>query len=340
MMNGLSDAQVPRRRSTARLHAIDTAKGVGIILVVFGHAWRGAFGAGILRDAELFRVIDSMIYAWHMPLFFFLSGLLFLDVLERVPTRLLVISRARQLLWPLALWTWIFFGVKLLAGQSANTPVTMADFPLIPLPPYEHLWFLWALLLAQLVVMALFRILRPVMAPATMRRVLGGVAVALTLLIPLVYLPSPYFGAAVEHFPYFIAGMALGGIAHLRPPVWMALGAALLFALLLYATVVGWSSLLVSLSLTVLACVVIARLDPGTEDPPAVVRWLRYLGLYSLAIFLAHTIFSAAFRIGMLKAGVENLPVHLVVAVIVGLAGPVLLVWASRRLGIAKVLGF
>ena len=335
----MSDAGLSVRSRPERLQAIDTAKGVGILLVVFGHAWRGAYGAGILQDTALYGVIDKMIYAWHMPLFFFLSGLLFLDVLERVPPQALLISRARQLLWPFALWTWIFFGFKLLAGQSANNPVTLADFPLIPLPPYEHLWFLWALLLAQMVVMGLFLLARPLMGPGAMRWSLGAMALGLVLLIPFVSVPSLYFGAAVEHFPYFIAGIALGGIAHLRPQGWHVLIAAVAFGALLF-WVTGGATLLASLCLTVLACVLIAWLDPGTDQATPVVRLLRYLGLYSLAIFLAHTIFSAAFRIGMLKLGVDGLIPHLFVAVVVGLAGPIALVWVSRQLGVAKLLGF
>lgn len=45
--------------------SIDIAKGLGIILVVFGHNWIIAHDHG-----ELFRII----FSFHMPLFFFLSG--------------------------------------------------------------------------------------------------------------------------------------------------------------------------------------------------------------------------------------------------------------------------
>ena len=52
---------------TKRLDFIDVAKGIGIILVVLGHCL--AYGC----QNRLF----TMIYAFHMPLFFFLSGFLF-----------------------------------------------------------------------------------------------------------------------------------------------------------------------------------------------------------------------------------------------------------------------
>jgi fucose 4-O-acetylase-like acetyltransferase len=60
-----------------RDHWVDYAKGLGILLVVYGHVSRGVFNAGIKVDAELFKLVDSVIYSFHMPLFFFLSGLFF-----------------------------------------------------------------------------------------------------------------------------------------------------------------------------------------------------------------------------------------------------------------------
>ena len=89
---------------TARFDAIDSAKGIGIILVVFGHAWRGAFGAGLIPNTVLFGAIDAGIYAFHMPLFFFLSGLLFLETLRKYDMGKLLKGRVTRLLcsgpWP------------------------------------------------------------------------------------------------------------------------------------------------------------------------------------------------------------------------------------------------
>ncbi|MDR5790074.1 acyltransferase family protein [Caballeronia sp. LP003] len=66
-----------------RNRTIDAARGIGIVLVVLGHA--------IGLPEWLFRVI----YSCHMPLFFFLSGYLFngkrgpLEVMRRNSRRLL-----------------------------------------------------------------------------------------------------------------------------------------------------------------------------------------------------------------------------------------------------------
>lgn len=50
--------------SYKRINFIDTAKGIGILLVVFGHV-------------NYNRDVLTFIYSFHMPLFFFISGMLF-----------------------------------------------------------------------------------------------------------------------------------------------------------------------------------------------------------------------------------------------------------------------
>jgi polysaccharide biosynthesis protein PslL len=67
---------------------IDVVKGIGILLVVFGHNWITLHG-----DREIFRVI----FSFHMPLFFFLSGI-FLK--ESTPFRVFLKSRTDTLLKP------------------------------------------------------------------------------------------------------------------------------------------------------------------------------------------------------------------------------------------------
>ena len=51
----------------ARDSSIDIAKGVGIILVVFGH------------DTLCPSIIRNVIFSFHMPLFFILSGYFYKD---------------------------------------------------------------------------------------------------------------------------------------------------------------------------------------------------------------------------------------------------------------------
>ena len=117
---------------------VDEARGAGIFLVVFGHVWRGVESAGLVADTALFHAVDRVVYAFHMPLFFFLSGLLSYDIFRRRPLGAALVYRAERLLWPLVLWTWLYFAIKGLMGDAVNNPSSWSDFPLFPLPPREQ----------------------------------------------------------------------------------------------------------------------------------------------------------------------------------------------------------
>ena len=62
---------------------VDIAKGIGILLVVYGHTARGVVSAGMDASHGVLRLVDSIVYTFHMPLFLFLSGLFFCASLKK-----------------------------------------------------------------------------------------------------------------------------------------------------------------------------------------------------------------------------------------------------------------
>lgn len=328
------------RTAVGRLHAVDSAKGIGILLVVFGHAWRGAQGAGLIADASVYRMIDTLIYAFHMPLFFFLSGLLFLETLEKHTTAHLLRGRITRLLWPMVLWSWLFFGLKFAAGPAVNSPVALSEFPIVPLPPYEHFWFLWALFLCQAALILAYAFPLCTLQNMTLRWGAAALAICLAVLNPFVPVPSLLFGPVVEHTPYFLMGIAMGGLAAYRPSMATAVVSGLGFVALLSAVDGQKASVLLSLALVSFAWLVWSRVDRNTATGGTMIGLLRYLGKTSMVIYLTHTIFSAAVRIGMIKVGITDLFSVLGLTLLIGLLGPLLVLRLARRLRLTRVLGF
>lgn len=324
-----------------RILALDVAKGVGILLVVFGHVWRGAFDAGLAISEGMYRLIDNAIYAFHMPLFFFLSALLFVSALRR-PVGALLIDRVMRLLWPMVIWTWIFFGTKVVVGDLQNTPTSLSDFPVIPLPPHAHFWFLWALFLIQV---ALILLLQPLSAAHLRSRgfrlAMGGAALALGFAMPWIELPSLLFGAAVHYFPFFLAGLACAGLVRVRPPLWVAPLALIAAVVLIGRAAVPYPPLPLTMVILLLLWLAITAVCAAAGDRPgAALAWLALLGGLSMPIYLAHTIFSAGLREVLISGGITNLPLHLIAAMAIGIIGPVILSHAAARLRLARVLGF
>ena len=67
-----------------RLDNLDVAKGIGILLVIFGHCQLGWIGS-----------VHSLIYSFHMPLFFFISGVCFSN---KYTFSTLAVKRFRQMI--------------------------------------------------------------------------------------------------------------------------------------------------------------------------------------------------------------------------------------------------
>lgn len=93
----------PLQRS-ARFDFIDAAKVIGIVLVVLGHAPGAPYG------------LVTLIYSFHMPLFFFLSGYLQSTARVEAPLRRTIVRTGRALLVPYA----FFFALSLLYWMATR----------------------------------------------------------------------------------------------------------------------------------------------------------------------------------------------------------------------------
>ena len=77
---------------TNRIKFVDIARGLGIILVVFGHA----IVPEIRNTSNIFMNIYKYIYIFHMPLFFFISGYVFEINKEKYSDKKLFIKKKAQ----------------------------------------------------------------------------------------------------------------------------------------------------------------------------------------------------------------------------------------------------
>lgn len=59
---------------------------------------------------------------------------------------------------------------------------------------------------------------------------------------------------------------------------------------------------------------------------------LQYIGQRSMAAVIAHVFFMAAARIVLMRLGVDQVGVHLLTGVVIGVGGPLMLLWLSQRL--------
>jgi hypothetical protein len=134
---------------------------------------------------------------------------------------------------------------------------------------------------------------------------------------------------AVYLFPFFLLGLGckrFGEQLQQIPIGWMAAG---LLGFVLYLVFAGegfpvWNSLTAVL-LGAGSCIFLLR-------SRIEIRWLARIGYFSFAIYLFHSMFSAASRIVLVRLGVESVPALFVSGLLLGILGPILVYLILRRL--------
>ena len=137
--------------SKERIEFIDIARGIGILLVIFGHVvWGGNYP---VNGAV---VVSNFIYSFHMPLFFVLSGICIKD------SKNLNWNSFKKMVYvylvPYAIWTVVYvflfqFISLLTTGQSLISFDNYLFAHAISLCGLAPLWFLLALCIAEVIVL-------------------------------------------------------------------------------------------------------------------------------------------------------------------------------------------
>jgi fucose 4-O-acetylase-like acetyltransferase len=317
---------------------VDTAKGYGIILVVLAHAIRGLISSGIMTWTPITRFVDAWIYAFHMPLFFFLSGL-FLSRSTEKPWGAFVSDKVRTIAYPYFVWSVISVVIVASLGRIPNRPYDFSDLPLILYAPIEQYWFLYVLFILLMVIAALLKL-------GVNRWIIFALAI---LSYPgLLPISSYWWVLAVtrEMALYITLGVIVGRDRDLQT---------------ISGIQVGWLTLAVAAGLTVASFAGSSELSYrdafqpvfGISGTAAVVALavltdkakldasIQFLGRYSLEIYVVHTIASAGTRIALLNFAHVSAPAaHLVLGTLAGLYMPIGLVLLFNRVGFRYAFTF
>lgn len=127
-----------------RIEWVDIAKGIGIILVVLGHVF-----AAYARQNPTSNVLNEIwfksIYTFHMPLFFFISGLFVNSWLKR-SFRLALKQKIQRLVIP-----YLFWGiVSLIFLEVYSGKIDLYRFLELIYRPVFVLWFVYSLFIIYL----------------------------------------------------------------------------------------------------------------------------------------------------------------------------------------------
>ena len=306
-----------------RVRALDIARGAGIVLVVYAHVVRGLLGAGLSADPATQALVDSVIYSFHMPFFFFLSGSLFPGSLSRLGAGGLVRSRLGLIMYPYVLWSLIQGGIEVFLGRYTNGTTTLNDVFGLIWQPRAHFWFLYELFAVITVSAVLYR-------PAIKRSSWLILLLALTLYFSG-FSPVDLFviNAFGQWFVFFALGVTFSNEA-LRAwsrPLLVFLLAAVIFALLEWIFHLQWglrsesAAPLARFPLALAGIALILALAQVLAQRGAF--WLEYIGRNAMEIYLVHILAGSGIRILLQRGlGISNWEVHLVAGLVGGVALP------------------
>ncbi|MCB9943230.1 MAG: acyltransferase [Geminicoccaceae bacterium] len=304
----------------------DLAKGLSIVIVVYGHAVVGVT-ADIPIDPGLYALLMKPLSQFRMPLFLFVSGLFAANALKRSWPEF-VDRTLLQLIYVFVLWNLLQYGSRMAFAGFANHPVDPTILLRFPIDPLNVTWFIWALIVYNVICRAW---------QGHSHIVLFAVATFLAL--------DPIEGVtyALEQttrfFVFFLAGTAMS--SWLLGRDWKVKGWHV--GLSIPAYFIG-SALFLQTGLAEHAAAILAMRCAGITSIILLCMWfagkfqctsLAWLGRNSIAIFVMHTIVTAGARELLLRTGLtDNFIVLVMAAWIAGVVVPLALKVALDRLGV------
>ncbi|MFT5996544.1 MAG: fucose 4-O-acetylase-like acetyltransferase [Glaciecola sp.] len=305
---------------------VDYTKGIGIILVVYGHVARGVFNAGIPMPEPAYLLIDSVIYSFHMPLFFFLSGLFFFQSLNRRGNKAVIFSKFDTILYPYLLWSLLQGSIEVILSSFTNGNVSWYEVLQLLWEPRAQFWFLYALFFVFIVATIIYA------TRAKNYSELVLLVAALLYLYPII-LPSYYIPFAVsQYLVYFCAGIVFMKHANMNRfsnlKILLITFIIFVFAQWLFHGYFSFNYTNKGLGTLLLAFVSIAFvISLSGVLATKSLKWLAFIGAMSMQIYLIHVLVGSAARV-MLNTlfNIQSYSIHLVIGCIVAIFGSLIAV--------------
>jgi len=332
---------LPLSKVQRRIEWVDYSKGMAVISVVFLHVLDGLIRTGLITNARIKFLADSLIeYRWDMPLFFLLAGLFAVSSIKK-PLNEFMSDKVRTLVYPYILWSFIAMFVGTLAVHYTNFGMTLNDWPNVFYSPVLVYWFLYAMFILMMV----FGIMNKL--HIDMRWFVALMAVLLVLDKTVdVFGFSEWMGRLFEFGIFFALGAYFSEpirtiVAECSISVLMAVSLTLM-VIFDFFVIEGpnFVSPLVESLVSAFGIVMIICLSEALTRIHQLTV-VRFWGSISLQIYLVHILAAVAFRVLLARfLHIDNGALHLFGGWLVGINSAVFLVWFCNKIGFNYLFTF
>ena len=306
---------------------VDDVKVIACILVVLGHFFQSMTLANILPENDFYKWFIATIYYFHVPLFFICSGYLY-QKYSRVNSVSSwcknVAKKALALGVPYFTFSTATWVLKKVFSSSVNRQIGgLGDTLLLhPTSPY---WYLYALFFIFLVT--------PTFNSMKAAKVGLGIAMTAKLLILTGWGNSIYAVSTVlSNEIWFVLGMSICAFdVKIKGKKLQGIIMGILFVALSNVVYkMDIQGFAVSFVMGLLACVAIILMMADLEEKFG--GGMGFLTKYTMPIFLMHTLFAAPMRTVLLKIGIENAVIHVVLGLGITFVGPIIAAWIMKKM--------
>lgn len=325
-----------------RANWVDYGKGIGIFLMVYAHLLSSAYHGGISIPENFFKLSDSIIYSFHMPLFFFLSGLFVEESLRKRGAKEYLLDKFLRIAYPYMIWSILQVSVEIMFADQTQKGATIENLLAIPYRPWGQFWFLYALLLMY-ILYAILNIFGTYTRP-----------LLVILSIALYFYPIQIGFMSIANvcmfFIFFASGILFKTFfmnmetVNQTPGLGLCLVSALFisafyaFTNLIEPTrLADRSHIFYFLAFSMVGIFAFSALSQYLAHKN-IFSFFQILGRYSLQIYLAHMLAGVGIRMALIYAfGIENWIIHIAIGTSCALMIPIAIQMIADKLNFPYV---
>ncbi|MBR2861887.1 MAG: acyltransferase [Clostridia bacterium] len=315
---------------------VDKLKGYACFLVLLGHVIMGIRLSGI-SVPFFFEGTEQFLWSFHVALFMFLSGVVYKETggwTSKKTKGRFILNKLLNLGIPYVVFSAVYIIINSFVGE-ANTHSSVADILFIWKTPVAQYWFLYALFFLFVIWVCLSGILKN--WQITLFTVLLGYVLPL---IPgfswgpfdIVFYSALAFGLGTSvDFKSLTKTSAF--IKYLTVAMHLAVSITLIVFGLIEKAFIKEIMTLFGIYSSISFIYLLQDIKP-------VSRFLLFINKYSFQTYLLHTIFTAGARVMLLRAGVSQWWIHLVLGTLCGIAFSVLASIIAKKIKVLNIFFF
>lgn len=316
---------------TSREKWVDHIKVIACVLVCLGHFFQSMIKSNILQENGLYLWFNQTIYYFHVYLFFICSGYLyqkFSNIDNFYTWKSNVFKKLIVLGVPYVTFSFATWLLKMIFASSVNGEIGGGLLEILLLKPESPYWYLYTLFFIFLITPT-FKSKKTTIMWLCIAIIGKGIAIVVNGIS--IYAISTVLSNEV----WFVLGMCMCWYSDSflsRKKLCACLGSVtmcifIIMSVIIYKKMSNTS--LISFCMGVIASFAVIILIIGIAIEENVV--MDFLAKYTMPIFLMHTLFAAPVRIILIKMGVSNAIIHIIVGIMISIAGPIVAAEVMRK---------